>query len=159
MTSTFNDTGPSPEVINPPPRPCQVFLIEDDFDDRVLAVKELQSSEHVSEIKAFRDGKELTDYMHESGFNDHSLILYQPILLLVDLEMPRKNGLEIIKEIKSDPFLKPIPLVVVSGTENKEKLRKARELGASGVFRKPLSKDMLHTFFNDAWQWPPPEMW
>lgn len=138
---------------------CQIFLIEDDFDDRVLAQRELEECESVRTVMSFRDGKELTDHMRMNGFMDHSVMLYTPLMLLVDLEMPRKDGLAVIQELKSDPFLKPIPLVVITGSESQEKIRKALDLGASGVFRKPLNRHMLNSFFKDAWQWPPRELW
>lgn len=139
--------------------PCQVFLIEDDADDRALAQRSLQSCAYIKEIVSFCDGRELTDYMHERGFMDHSVLQLTPILLLVDLEMPKKDGLEVIHELKSDPFLEEIPLIVITGTESREKLEKARELGANGVFRKPLTSNMVSRFFKDAWQWPPRDFW
>jgi CheY-like chemotaxis protein len=139
--------------------PCRVILIEDDQDDRMLARRELFGCEFVKDVLVFNDGKELIDYMHAQGFIDHSVMLYTPILILLDLEMPRRNGLEIIQELKSDPFLKPIPLVVITGTESAQKIQQAKELGANGIFKKPLSKDMLSEFFQNAWKWPPPELW
>jgi CheY-like chemotaxis protein len=139
--------------------PCRVLLIEDDQDDRMLACRELFGCRYIKDVQTFNDGKELVDYMHAQGFMDHSVIIYTPILMLVDLEMPRKDGLEIIEELKSDPFLNPIPLVVVTGTESPQKLRRAIELGADGVFKKPLHKDMLNRYFRNAWKWPPSELW
>jgi CheY-like chemotaxis protein len=139
--------------------PCHVFLIEDDIDDRALAKRQLMSSTFVKDVMTFDDGKELTDYMRSHGFMDRSVMLYTPILMLVDLEMPRKDGLEVIRELKSDPFLQPIPLIVLTGSDSRQKLIKAKELGAGGVFRKPLNTDMLRDFFETAWKWPPPELW
>ncbi len=140
-------------------QPCHVFLIEDDADDRILAKKKLMNSRYVGNVTTFGDGKELIEYMRKQGFMDHSVMLYAQILMLVDIEMPRKSGLEVIEELKSDPFLQPIPLVIVTGTESPEKMVRARDLGASGVFKKPLSEHMLDQFFLDAWQWPPRELW
>ena len=140
-------------------KPCQVFLIEDDADDRLLARRELGKCEYVDTVVAFNDGKELTDYMKRQGFMDHSVIVYTPLLILVDLEMPVKDGLEVIKELKSDPFLEPIPLIVLTGSESPEKIRKAKELGACGIFKKPLNTEALESYFESAWIWPPPEMW
>ncbi|MBL4805052.1 MAG: response regulator [Alphaproteobacteria bacterium] len=139
--------------------PCQVFLIEDDVDDRLLAQRELEKCEHVDVVVPFPDGKELLSYMKRQGFMDRSVILFAPLLILVDLEMPRKDGLEVIKELKSDSFLKPIPLVVITGTESRRKIQEARRLGASGVFKKPLDRKMLNAYFQDGWQWPPQELW
>ena len=87
------------------------------------------------------------------------MLQFTPILLLVDLEMPKKDGLEVIQELKSDPFLSDIPLVVVTGTESRHKLERARELGASGVFKKPFTSNMVYRFLSNAWQWPPKDLW
>jgi CheY-like chemotaxis protein len=140
-------------------QPCQIFLIEDDPDDRMLAERELEKCEAVKSVKSFPDGKVLTDYMKEQGFFDHSVMLYTPVLLLVDLEMPRKDGIEVIKELKSDPFLEPIPLIVVTSSKSTERFQQARRYGAQGIFRKPLTRSMIEEYFNDAWQWPPKEMY
>jgi CheY-like chemotaxis protein len=140
-------------------RPCQVFLIEDDLDDQILAKRELEACSRVSGVISFPDGQALLAYMKEKGFMDHSVLALTPILMLVDLEMPKKDGLEVIKELKSDPFLESIPLIVITGTKSPEKIESARALGANGVFRKPVRKSILDRFFQDAWKWPPEEMW
>lgn len=139
--------------------PCTVFLIEDDYDDRLLAKSELMESEHIKEVLCFSDGEELTEYMKKNGYMDKSIMLMSPMLILVDLEMPKKNGLEILDELKKDTFLQDIPMVVVSGTDSEEKLQKAHDLGADGVFSKPLKVDMLDKYYTSAWQWPPKQMW
>lgn len=159
MKNKLNPRGE--EVMEPVEElaPCQVFLIEDDVDDRLLAQRELEKCEHVDVVVPFQDGKELLAYMKRQGFMDRSVIMFAPLLILVDLEMPRKDGLEVIKELKSDSFLKPIPLIVVTGTESGRKIQEAKRLGASGVFKKPLDKNMLNAYFQDGWQWPPQELW
>lgn len=139
--------------------PCLVLLIEDDLDDRIFAKKELKESANVRDVVTFGDGAELTQYMVDNGYTDKSVMLSQPILILVDLEMPKKDGLQVIEELKHDVFLQDIPLIVVSGTQDPEKLRRAKELGANGVFEKPLRAEMLDKFYVSAWKWPPNSMW
>ncbi len=139
--------------------PCTVFLIEDDYDDRMLARKELGESENVAEIVCFKDGEELTKYMKENGYTDRSVFLSKPMLILVDLEMPKKDGFQVIEELKKDTFLQDIPLIVVSGTDSESKIEKSKKLGANGVFRKPLKASMLDNFYQDAWKWPPNALW
>ncbi len=139
--------------------PCTVFLIEDDYDDRLLAKTELKESDFIKEILCFSDGEELIEYMKKNGYMDKSIMLMSPMLIVVDLEMPKKDGLEILDELKKDTFLQDIPMVVISGTESEEKLKKAHELGANGVFSKPLKVEMLNKYYTSAWQWPPKQMW
>ncbi|MGE4313347.1 MAG: response regulator [Pseudobdellovibrionaceae bacterium] len=142
-----------------PDEPCTIFLIEDNFDDRLLAKKELGASEHVRDIKCFSDGEELIAYMQENGFMNKSVMMMNPMLILVDLEMPKKDGLEILEELKSNTFLQDIPMVVISGTTSDSKRKKAYELGADGVFAKPLKAKMLNDYYQSAWKWPPNQMW
>ncbi len=99
MTQIALDTSNSNEI-SIAKEPCTVFLIEDNFDDRMLARKELSKSENISEIVCFRDGEELTQYMKDNGYADRSVMLNKPMLILVDLEMPQKDGLQVISELK-----------------------------------------------------------
>lgn len=140
-------------------KPVQIFLIEDDADDRLLARKELEDCAYIDTVATFQDGEELINYMNKQGFMDRSVILFSPLLILIDLEMPRKDGLQVIEELRHDPFLRAIPLIVITNSNCPEKLKKAKALGASSVFKKPLNKEMLNHFFEDAWQWPPEELW
>lgn len=140
-------------------KPCQVFLIEDDADDRVLVRRELEKSEFVDAVIPFSDGKELTDYMERQGFMDHSVILFDPLLILIDLEMPRKDGFQVLKELKSDPFLAEIPMVVITANQSRERMFQAFQAGADGLFEKPINRHALEQFFSKSWQWPPKDMW
>lgn len=140
-------------------KPCQIFLIEDDADDRLLARKELEKHDNVDVVVAFKDGKELTDYMKRQGFMDHSVVLFEPLMILIDLEMPVKDGFEVLKELKSDSFLSEIPMIVITSQQSREKMFKAFQMGADGLFQKPLQASMLDQFFSKTWQWPPKEMW
>ena len=142
-----------------PIEPCQVFLIDDSDDDRFLACREIEGSPYVKDVVPFSDGQELIAYMDKRGFLDHTVLTFTPIMMVVDLEMPQKDGLEVIHELKSDHFLKDIPLIVVTGTKSTDKIQQARALGANGVFRKPLTKEVLNRFFHDAWKWPPEDIW
>lgn len=153
----------SPETFagstTPKIEPCQVFIIDDDPDDQLLAKHEMEKSEYVKDVIVFSDGHSLTTYMHQKGFIDRSILALTPIMMVIDIEMPRKDGLQVIREIKSDPFLQPIPLIVMTGTQATDKIKQARELGADGVFRKPIRCGALNRFFRKAWKWPPETLW
>lgn len=140
-------------------KPCLIFLIEDDPIDRLWARRELRKSEFILDVLSFSDGQEILEYMQTHGFMDRSLILYMPILILLDLNMPRKNGLEVLRELKADPFLEQIPVVFLTGLGHSETKKQALKLGARGFLSKPLRVDMLDTFFKESWIWPPPELW
>lgn len=139
--------------------PCKIFVIEDSYDDQLFIKQELKNSQFVDSVHCFDDGGPLLDYMNENGFMDHSVIAFTPMIFLVDLEMPGVDGLQIIKQIKSDPFLAEIPVIAITATESRDKLQTARKYGANGTFRKPFRRWMLDEFFQKAWKWPPESMW
>ncbi len=142
-----------------PVAPCRIFLVEDDMDDRTISKRKLEASEKVAEVVCFSDGGELIEYMKKEGFQDHSVMCLVPTIILVDLNMPRMSGFDILKALKSDSFLQEIPVVVVSENASYENVRRAHELKADGFFRKPLSVQKVQSFFNRGWQWPTREMW
>jgi len=142
-----------------PIEPCQVLLLEDDSDDQMFARRELMASDVVKEVVCFSDGDHLAAYMREAGFMDRSVMAMTPILILVDLEMPKRDGLAVIRDIKSDQFLRDIPVIVVTGTMDGDKIGQAKKLGANGVFRKPLRHSVLSDFYRTAWKWPHDDMW
>lgn len=139
--------------------PCRVLLVEDDLDDRMLSKRRLESSSKVSDVICFSDGSELLDYMKNEGFEDHSVICLIPTIIIVDLNMPRVSGFDILKQLKSDIFLQEIPVVVVSGNVSYDNIIKAHELRADAFFRKPLNIQKIQTFLTKGWQWPTKEMW
>ncbi len=142
-----------------PIAPCRVFLVEDDVDDGLLNKRRLEASEHVREVLVFPDGDALIRYMKEQGFQDRSVMCMTPTMIIVDLNMPKMDGFEVLAALKSDPFLQDIPVVVVSGDPSYENVRKAHSLRADGFFSKPLNVYNIQTFFSKAWQWPKEEMW
>lgn len=142
-----------------PWQPCHVLLLEDDHDDRIFAERELMASARIKDVTSFASCEDLMDYMRGAGFMDRSVMALTPILILVDLEMPEQDGLSVIETLKSDGFLREIPVIVVSGTMDGRKLSDARRLGANGVFSKPLKRSILDNYLGDAWKWPPDDLW
>ncbi len=140
-------------------RSCRILLVEDNEEDQFLAQKRLEASSQVSDVLCFSDGEGLMDYMKKNGFYDRSVMCLKPTIIVLDLNMPKVNGFEILKKIKSDPFLAELPVLVVSDEASYENVRKAHELGADAFFRKPLNVFKLQSFFHRGWQWPTQDMW
>jgi CheY-like chemotaxis protein len=138
---------------------CRVLLVEDDFDDQVLARKRLTRSDQVEDVVCFQNGTELIQYLYDQGFNDRSLWLTVPIVIVLDLNMPQMNGFDVLSELKSDPFLAEIPVIVVTGAQSREEIDRAAALKADAVFPKPINVEKLQSFFNEGWTWPRKEMW
>ena len=138
---------------------CRILLIEDDFDDQILAKKRLGRSDMVEDVMCFSNGTELIQYLYDQGFHDRSVWCMTPMVIVLDLNMPLMDGFAVLQELKSDAFLSEIPIIVVTGTQSKEDVQKAFGLKANAVFQKPLNVSKLESFFNQAWTWPRQEMW
>lgn len=138
---------------------CRIFLVEDDADDMFFSKRQLEASDFVGEVRCFGDGIELLDYMKAQGFYDRSVVCLDPTIIIIDLNMPRMDGFKLLQSLKSDPFLRAIPTLVVSSVLDYDTMRKAMEMQADGVFRKPLNTDKIREYVGQAWQWPTKEMW
>jgi two-component system, response regulator len=120
-----------------------ILMADDDADDRYLAEDALREARLKNEIRFVVDGEELMDYLcHRGKFSD--LTAYpNPGLILLDLNMPRKDGREALKEIKSDPMLRRIPIVVLTTSKAEEDVLRSYDMGVSGFITKPVSFEGL----------------
>src|SRR5437763_13337861 len=90
-----------------------ILLADDDADDRMLAKDALDESRVANELRFVEDGEQLLDYLYRRGPFADPKVSPRPGLILLDLNMPRKDGREALREIKSDPALRQIPIVVL----------------------------------------------
>lgn len=117
-----------------------VIIAEDDPDDRLLikdAIKE--ASSRSVDIFFVQDGAEMLDYLHHRGKFRSEADAPSPELVLLDLNMPKKNGMEVLAEIKGDPALRAIPVVVLTTSHSPEHVQRSYELGGNGYVTKPDS--------------------
>jgi two-component system, response regulator len=120
-----------------------ILMADDDADDRYLAGDALREARLKNEIRFVTDGEELLDYLcHRGKFSDPDANP-QPGLILLDLNMPRKDGREALKEIKKDPLLRRIPVVVLTTSKAEEDVLRSYDLGVSGYITKPVSFEGL----------------
>ena len=148
-----------PAVQPEPVKPCTIILVDDDPDDRHFAMEAFKRSEKVKDVLPLPDGEDLIGYLKERGFYDRSVLCFNPILILLDLQMPRLNGFETLAKIKYDPFLKEVPVIVLTTLTDTRKIFEAMSLGADGYLNKPLDFKKLEGFLARGWSWPPQEMW
>ncbi|MBC7512208.1 response regulator [Candidatus Saccharibacteria bacterium] len=117
-------------------------MADDDDDDYLLTKKALGESKLLNTLIRVRDGEELLDYLHRKGeFNE--LNAPRPGVILLDLNMPRKDGREALKEIKSDDALRNIPIVVFTTSKAEEDIYKTYQLGVNSFITKPVTFDNL----------------
>ncbi|MBW4605493.1 MAG: response regulator [Calothrix sp. FI2-JRJ7] len=116
-----------------------ILLADDDEDDCMLAREALAESRLSSELYVVRDGEELMDYLYHRGRYVSLSSSPRPGLILLDLNMPKKDGREALKEIKNDPELRKIPVIVLTTSKAPEDIYRTYELGANSFIIKPMN--------------------
>lgn len=120
-----------------------IVMADDDDDDYLLTKKALAESKLLNKLHRVKDGEELIEYLrHEGQYTDISEF-ERPGIILLDLNMPRKDGREALKEIKSDPALSSIPVVVFTTSKAEEDIYKTYQLGVNSFITKPVTFDNL----------------
>ena len=118
-------------------------MADDDPDDRLLIREAFQESLISNSIYFVEDGVELMDYLrNQAGYSDPAEAP-TPDLILLDLNMPRKDGREALAEIKSDPLLRYIPVVVLTTSKAEEDIMRSYDIGAASYITKPVTFDGL----------------
>jgi CheY-like chemotaxis protein len=115
----------------------KVLMADDDEEDCFLATEAFAESEAKAAFFCVKDGVELMDYLSEQSRSAHRL----PDLILLDLNMPRKDGREALKEIKSDPVLKDIPVVILTTSREEKDIEFTKKAGAESYVTKPDTFD------------------
>jgi len=120
-----------------------ILMADDDADDRLLAKDALAECRLANEVHFVENGEELLDFLHHKGKFASLASSPRPGLILLDLNMPKKDGREALKEIKSDPELRKIPVVVLTTSKADTDIGRIYELGANSFISKPVSFDSL----------------
>ena len=120
-----------------------ILLADDDPDDRMLAQDAFDESRLTNKFEMVEDGEELMDYLHHRGKYSGDAARPLPGLILLDLNMPRKDGREALKEIKSCPELRRIPVVVLTTSQAEEDIFRTYDLGVNSFVVKPVTFDAL----------------
>ena len=126
-----------------PVRPISILLADDDADDRLLAAEALDESRMVNDLRVVEDGEQLMDYLRRQGRFSDPASSPRPGLILLDLNMPRKDGREALAEIKADPELRHIPIIILTTSRAEEDVYRTYDLGVSSFIIKPVTFDEL----------------
>ncbi len=124
-------------------RPITILMADDDPEDRMLAKDALEESHLANDIEFVEDGEELMDYLCRQGQYQELNGSPLPGLILLDLNMPRKDGREALAEIKANPLLKRIPVVILTTSKAEEDILRTYDLGVSGFVVKPVAFEGL----------------
>jgi CheY-like chemotaxis protein len=123
-----------------PGRPLTILLADDDEEDRALARDALQEARLANEMKLVDDGQDLLDYLRRQGrWADPSVDAPRPGIILLDLNMPKKDGREALAEIKADESLRRIPIVVLTTSKDEADVLRTYDLGVSSFLTKPVT--------------------
>ncbi len=121
-------------------RPVEVLLIEDNPGDIRLTKEAMKEAKIVNNLNVVEDGVEALDYLKKKGkYKD----VNQPDLILLDLNLPKKNGREVLAELKQDVNLKQIPVVILTVSKAEEDIIKTYELHANCFITKPVDMDQF----------------
>jgi CheY-like chemotaxis protein len=124
-------------------KPIVILLADDDEEDRMLACDALAESRLSNDITCVTDGEDLMDYLHRRGNYAPPVEAPRPGLILLDLNMPKKDGREALREIKSDPELRQISVVVLTTSKAEEDIYSSYDSGASSFISKPVTFEGL----------------
>lgn len=128
-------------------KPCTILMADDDPDDRLLvkdALSECKEEAGIAEpLRFVDDGEDLMDYLLRRGRHGGEADSPRPDLILLDLNMPRKDGREALREIRSHPELRSIPVVIFTTSRAETDIKLVYELGANSFVTKPVQFDTL----------------
>jgi two-component system, chemotaxis family, response regulator Rcp1 len=123
-------------------RPIEVLLVEDNPGDVRLTREALRDSKVLSNLTVARDGEEALAYLRREGAFHAAT---RPDLILLDLNLPRRDGREVLEAIKAEPALRTIPVVILTSSEAERDIARAYELNANCYITKPVDLDQFIT--------------
>jgi CheY-like chemotaxis protein len=141
-----------------------ILCAEDDPEDRMFVEDAMEESRLANELHFVEDGEELMDYLHRRGKYTELNKVHLPGLIFLDLNMPKKDGREALEEIKADPNLRRIPIVVLTTSKAEEDILRTYDLGVSGFIIKPVTFESLVSIMKTVSKYwfeivePPPQV-
>ena len=123
-------------------RPITILVADDDADDRQLTQEAFEESRLANDLRFVEDGEELLDYLRQSG-KYAGKDVPMPGLILLDLNMPRKDGREALQEIKADPRLRNIRIIIMTTSKAEQDIVRSYSLSAASYITKPVTFEQL----------------
>lgn len=120
-----------------------ILMAEDDEDDRLLTIEAFKEARVSNPLRFVKNGEELLDYLCRRNQYAEANSAPRPSLILLDLNMPKKDGREVLHEIKTNPLLRQIPVVILTTSRDEQDIALAYELGANSFISKPVSFEAL----------------
>jgi len=121
----------------------EILLVEDNPDDAELALHALRKNKLANHIQLARDGEEALDFLFCRGPHQHRSFNHQPRLVLLDLKLPKVDGLEVLRQVKSDPRTRSIPVVILTSSREERDMVNGYALGVNSYIQKPVDFDQF----------------
>lgn len=118
----------------------EILLAEDSLHDAELTIRELRKHNMANNLVHVKDGEEALDFLFGRGkYIDQKDMIHLPKVILLDIQMPKVNGIEVLQEIKSDPRTHKIPVVILTSSKEHPDVERCYELGANSYIVKPVN--------------------
>ncbi len=121
------------------PSPIEILLVEDNSSDAELAVYALKKHNLANHIQVVHDGAEAIDFVFHTGAYAHCQVENVSKVILLDLKLPKVDGLEVLRRIKADPRTRTMPVVVLTSSREDSDIAESYELGANSYIVKPVN--------------------
>ena len=115
-----------------------ILLVEDNESDELLTVRAFKNSGIANELDVVRDGAEAIDYLMRTGSHEGRDVSKMPAVILLDLNLPKISGLEVLRRIRAEERTKMLPVVVLTSSKQDEDVIRSYSLGANAYVRKPV---------------------
>jgi two-component system response regulator len=125
------------------PKPITILMADDDAEDRQLTQEAFAEAKVANDLRFVCDGEELMDYLKHRGKYSDPASSPRPAILLLDLNMPKKDGREALNEIKADKALRQIRVIILTTSRADEDIHQAYEISAASFITKPVNFDAL----------------
>jgi CheY-like chemotaxis protein len=129
--------------MRPQGKPITILMADDDADDRLMTQDAFAEAHLLNSLRFVEDGIELMDYLYHRGKYSDPADAPRPGLILLDLNMPRKDGREALQEIKADPNLRQIRIIVLTTSKAEEDIYRSYDLSAASYIQKPVTFEAL----------------
>lgn len=121
-----------------------IMLVEDNPDDEALTLRAFRKSNILNNVVVARDGVEALDYLFGEGSHEGRDTSNQPVLILLDLKLPKIDGLEVLRRLRADGRTRLLPVVILTSSSEEQDLLTGYSLGANSYVRKPV--DMVQFY-------------
>jgi two-component system, response regulator len=129
------------ETIDTLDRQIEIILVEDNQDDADLTIRALKKQNLANKLIHLENGADALDFIYGKGAYEGRSLQNMPKMILLDLKMPKVNGMEVLQKVKSDPLTRTIPVIILTSSAEDPDIKKCYELGANSYIVKPVGFD------------------